>query len=255
MHKVVPYNQMDRIAYPVIPAFIVAGTRDRVGGMLAAWWTQLSFKPFLIGVSIAPERYTYRLLCEVDRFSINILDFKYIDATPYIGDISERFMRNKITEAGFTIKWSEEYNTPYVGEARAYMFLRLLDRRPYGDHDLFVGEVLKAYADEAFEDGFWNLSKYRPIMYLGRTRRPAVVKRVYVSFKEAIKREVEFAAGPLRKYYELRYGVLNELRRLVRKYGDLDSPEFRDEVINIIRKYGLDDEDAKYYIEELRRNL
>lgn len=254
MHREVPYNQMDRIAYPAIPAFVVAGTRDRVGGMLAAWWTQLSFRPFLVGVSIAPERYTYRLLCEVDRFSINILDFKYVDALPYIGDISERFLRNKIVRAGFTIEWSDEYDTPYVGEARAYMFLRLIDRRPYGDHDLFVGEVLGAYADEAFEGGFWNLFKYRPVMYLGRTRRPGPVKRVYISFADVVRRDIEFAGGPLKKYYGMRYGVLNELRDLLRKYGDLDSEEFRRDMMTVLRKYGLDEEDMKYYIEELRRS-
>lgn len=30
--------------------------------MLAAWWCQLSFNPPTLGVSLSPERYTYKLV-------------------------------------------------------------------------------------------------------------------------------------------------------------------------------------------------
>lgn len=255
MHKEVPHDQMDRVAYPVIPAFVVAGTRERVGGMLAAWWTQLSFNPFLMGVAVAPERYTYRLLIEVGRFSINLVDFKYVDVMPYIGDVSERFLRGKIDKAGFTVGWDDESGIPYIREARGYMLLRLVDRREYGDHDLFVGEVLRGYADESFVDGRWDLSKYKPLMYMGRTRRPAAVRRIYVTFKEAEIREVEFAGGPLKRYSSMRYGVLNELRGLLKEVGSLDDEAFRSRAQKILGKYGLGGEDLKYYIEELSRRL
>ncbi len=255
MHKELPPGYMDRIAYPVIPAFIVAGTKERVGGMLAAWWTQLSFNPFLMGVAVAPERYTYRLLIEAGKFSLNVVDFKYVDVMPYIGDVSERFLKNKISKAGFKVEWDEEFGIPYIGEARGYMLLKLIDRRKYGDHDLFVGEVLKAYADETFVDGRWDLSRYKPLMYMGRTKRPAKVKRIYVTFREAEIKEVEFAGGPLKKYSSMRYGVLNELRALLKKVGSLDNEVFRRGAIKILGKYGLDEEDLKYYIEELSRGL
>jgi len=255
MHKELPQAYRDRLAYPVIPTFVVAGTKERVGGMLAAWWTQLSFNPFLMGVAVAPERYTYRLLIEAGKFSLNVVDFKYVDVMPYIGDVSERFLKGKIWKAGFTVEWDGESGIPYIREARGYMLLKLIDRRKYGDHDLFVGEVLKAYADETFVDGRWDLSKYKPLMYMGRTRRPAKVKRIYVTFKEAEVREIEFAGGLLKKYSGMRYGVLNELRELLKKVGSLESEAFRSGALEILGKYGLDEEDLKYYIDELSRSL
>ncbi len=253
MHKPIPVQYLDRLIYPVIPAFVVVSSGDRVGGLLAAWWTQLSFKPLLVGVAIAPERYTYRLLCSSDRFSINLVGFEYVDSMPYIGDVSERFLKDKIRRAGFNIGWNEEYGVPYIEEAHGYIALRLIDRRPYGDHDLFVGEVLAAYADDAFVDGMWDLSRYRPIMYLGRTRRPAKVKRVYVTFKEFTRRDLEFAGGELKKYSESRYAVLNRLRNIYRKYKDADREVLEGKFREVLREYGLDDEDVKYYIEELSR--
>ncbi len=255
MHREVSTQFADRIAYPVIPAFVVAGSRDRVGGMLAAWWTQLSFKPLLFGVAIAPERYTYRLIIEAGRFSINLIDFKYVGQMPYIGDVSERFLKGKISKAGFKVMWCDEYNIPYIEEANAYMLLKLVDRSRYGDHDLFIGEVLKIYADETFEDGMWNLSKYKPIMYLGRSKKPKLVKRVYVTFKGVDKVELEFAGGELKRYSILRYDILNELREVYRRYRDPTSSEFMSKATEILKRYNLDKEDLKYYIEELQRSL
>lgn len=253
LHRRVPQQFFDRIAYPVIPAFVVAGSRERVGGMLAAWWSQLSFKPLLMGVLIAPERFTYRLVSEAGKFSINLIDFKYVDSMPYIGDVSERFLVGKIGKAGLHVEWDGETGIPYIAESRAYILLDLVDRRPYGDHDLFVGRVLGAYADEAFRDGLWDLNVYRPLMYLGRSKRPAKVRRVYVTFDGVLRRELDFAGGGLERYSRRRYAVLNELRRVAKDFQDLEGDVFREKVLEVLKKYGLGEDDLEYYIEELRR--
>ncbi|MBE9391787.1 flavin reductase [Fervidicoccus fontis] len=46
--------------------------------MVASWWTQISVNPLLIGVSVSPERYTYKLLKKSSTFAINFLVVKYI---------------------------------------------------------------------------------------------------------------------------------------------------------------------------------
>ena len=53
---------------------ITVRTKEKVNGMTAAWVSQVSFKPLLLMVSIAPERFTHDLIKESGYFGINTLD-------------------------------------------------------------------------------------------------------------------------------------------------------------------------------------
>ena len=46
---------------------------DKINGMTAAWVSQVSLKPLLVMVSIAPPRYTHTLIQESGVFAINVL--------------------------------------------------------------------------------------------------------------------------------------------------------------------------------------
>ncbi len=46
---------------------------DKVNGMTAAWVSQVSLKPLLVMVSIAPARYSHTLIQESGVFAINVL--------------------------------------------------------------------------------------------------------------------------------------------------------------------------------------
>jgi len=156
MLKEIPYKYIDRILYPAIPVAVTAEYNNRVGCMIAAWWTQISFNPFLIGVSIAPERYTYKLIKKSKRFGLNFIDFRYITKLPYLGDVSERFMKNKVLKSGFTIFRGKALNIPLLNESSASIEMELKDIFKCGDHDLFVGKVVKAYASQDFVRGLGN---------------------------------------------------------------------------------------------------
>jgi hypothetical protein len=188
-----------------------------------------------------------------DVFALNFIDFRYVDKAPYIGDVSERFLRDKIRKAGFTIRYGEELGVPYIAEASAVLELRKTDRFVVGDHDLFVGEVVAAYACEDFSGGMWRLKEYQPTMYLGRTRRPDKVYRVYLTPKNYDIKNIEFAGGDLRRYSKLRINVRNEIRRALKGLEGLSDDALLERLRPIARKYSLDDEDIRLYIEEFRR--
>jgi flavin reductase (DIM6/NTAB) family NADH-FMN oxidoreductase RutF len=246
--------EAERLLYPVIPAFVTSEFNGRVGGMLAAWWTQLSFKPFLVGVAIAPERFTYKLVRSSKIFALNLLDFKYVDRTPLLGDVSERFYPGKLKAAGFTIVKGDVLGAPIVLEATAALELTLMDIIKTGDHDLFIGEVKAAYAREEFK-GLWDLRLYKPLMYLGRTRRPDMVRRVYVAFKDVDVRELEYAPGPLKEYSNLRFKVLEEVEEAVKRLSNVSLEEKLQAIARILESHGLDPGDAEYYLEEVGRRL
>lgn len=75
-----PWNDVDpervhRMFYPQVPVIVTTQFQERIGGMPAIWCVPLSFKPPLIGVAIAPEHETYKILTEAQAFAINFLTF------------------------------------------------------------------------------------------------------------------------------------------------------------------------------------
>ncbi|MEM3662730.1 MAG: flavin reductase family protein [Sulfolobales archaeon] len=243
----------ERVLYPVIPTVVVAEYEGRIGGMMAAWWTQLSSKPFLVGVLIAPERYTYALITKSRIYSLNFLDSKYIDRTPYLGDVSERFFRDKIRRGGFTILRGEVLGAPILGEASASLEIELRRIVETGDHDLFIGEVKAVYAAEDFK-GLWKLESYNPLMYLGRTRKPEQIKRIYAVCREYEIREIPFAPEPLREYAEKRISIINKVRGLYKEMKSRSREDILKAIAELLKEEGLDSEDAEFYYEEVRRS-
>jgi flavin reductase (DIM6/NTAB) family NADH-FMN oxidoreductase RutF len=249
--KNVDIRDVERLLYPVKPTVVTAGAEGRVGGMLAAWWTQLSFSPFLVGVAVAPERFTYRLLSESNSFGLNFLDFKYVDKMPYLGDVSERFMHGKLEKAGFSIVRGEKLGVPLIGEASAALELEKFRVIEMGDHDFFVGKVVAAYAVDDFRDGMWKLEGYSPLFYLGRTRRPAKVQRFYLGLKTPQIRALELAGGELKKYFEERISFRSEIEAALKDEGTIE--EKIKTLEEIVRKKGLDFRDLELLVEDAIR--
>ena len=251
--KRVNLSLLERLLYPVVPVLVTAEYRGRVGGMLAAWWMQASFNPPILAVAIAPERYTYKLVVKSGVFAFNLLDFRHVDKTPYLGDVSERFLPGKLEKAGFHIVRGEVLGAPIVAEASAAVELRLVKRVEAGDHDIFLGEAVAAYAVEDFRDGMWRLEAYRPLMYLGRTRRPGPVYRVYITASAWERREIEYAGGDLKPLARRRFELVERVVEVVRRKGK--TPEALREVEDMLRSEGLEPEDAVYLVEEAYRRL
>ena len=244
---------LDRVLYPTIPVLVSAEYDGRVGGMLAAWWMQASFNPPLLAVAIAPERYTYKLIVSSGVYSFNLLDFSLVDKTPYLGDVSERFFRGKLSEAGLHVVRGEVLGAPIIAEAVAAVELKLVKVVEAGDHDIFIGEAAAVYASDDFSGGMWRLERYRPIMYLGRTRRPGPVYRVYVTASRWERREIEYAGGPLKPAAERRLRLVNRVVEVVKRVNDPGKAV--EEVKRLLASEGLEEDDARYLVDEAVRRL
>ncbi len=113
---------------------------EKVNGMTAAWATQVSFKPRLIAVSIAPPRYTHGLIKESGYFCLNLLSKDQMELANLFGFKSgrkvDKFKGLKYTNA---LKGS-----PVLEDVIAYVECEVKDIVTAGDHDLFIGEVVDA---------------------------------------------------------------------------------------------------------------
>lgn len=237
----------DYVLYPTNVIVVTAESGGKSSGMVAAWWTPISLDPPLLGVSISPERFTYRLIVESGKFGVNIMDFRHVDKLPYLGDVSGRFYADKLTKAGFSLVRGDKLGVVLIGEASAALELRLDRIIELGDHDLVVGLVEAVYVSRDFDE-VWKLEEYEPILYLGRS--PDKAKRMFISVKGR-RAQLPIAPGELEEVLSRRSQVMRRVREL------LKGVKSRDEAVKILEKHldelGIEREDLAYYARWLVR--
>ena len=114
--------------------------KDVVNGMTASWVAQVSLKPLLLMVSIAPSRYSHRLIQDSGVFAVNVLADTQVELGKRFGYKSGRQV-DKFAGLEYT---AAATGAPILPQAYAYLDLKLRDSMAAGDHTLFVGEVVAA---------------------------------------------------------------------------------------------------------------
>ncbi len=110
---------------------------DIINGMTAAWVTQVSFKPPMVGVAIAETRYTYELIRKSGFFCVNALPKDSIEIAKRFGLKSGR-KTDKFQGVEYI---SAIKGSPVVKEAFAYAECSLSGVCKTGDHDFMFGVV------------------------------------------------------------------------------------------------------------------
>jgi flavin reductase (DIM6/NTAB) family NADH-FMN oxidoreductase RutF len=206
------------VMYPATTPVIAARAGGEASAMPAAWTAAVSFDPPMLMTAIAPERKTYMLIRESGYFTVNYLDFSRVEALAMIGSASSRFLPDKLERAG--LRLVEARRVPSVALADAAAVIECSLRGVVdvgGDHDVVVGRVEAVLASEDFKDGAWSLERYRPILYMGRTRGPGPSKFRFATTGEV--RDVEYGAGvrqaveERRRARKLVEGAVDELAR------------------------------------------
>lgn len=119
--------------------------RDVEGDCVAtcAWVNPLSHEPSLIGVSLRPGGRTASAIADNGSFCVNVLPAGTKRLAVACGKKGagqpERF-----ESAGLTKLACEKVDAVRVGEAMSWIECELVDRKVYGDHELFVGRALVA---------------------------------------------------------------------------------------------------------------
>lgn len=124
-------------AIPTGVFVVTARSRDRINGMTAAWVTQVSFKPPMVAVAIAKERYTYELISESGSFCLNTLPDGAEDLGKHFGFKSGR-EKDKFEAIAHTLS---PKGNPILDRACAYVECLVEKTCEAGDHTLFIGKV------------------------------------------------------------------------------------------------------------------
>ena len=119
---------------------VTARADDKINGMTAAWISQVSLRPLLLMVSIAPVRFTHGLIEKARRFALNVLPEDRQDLARHFGFKSGR-NTNKFENLAY---FEGENGAPILKDAMAYVECDVVSSFSAGDHTIFVGEVSTA---------------------------------------------------------------------------------------------------------------
>lgn len=156
-----------------------------------AWSMPTSQDPPMVAMSIAPRRLSHKMIEKTGEFVINVPTMDIVKETLFCGRISGRKC-DKFKEAPLTTLHAKKVRPPIIKECIAHLECKLIEKITTGDHTLFVGKVLTAYANQGVFGKTFNIRKVKPIYHMGgddfATISPKVVSPPRPKKRERVRR-------------------------------------------------------------------
>ncbi len=146
-----------------------------------AWAMPTSNSPPLLAVSIAPGRHSHKLIEESGEFIVNIPTLEIIQAVYACGSLTGRSF-DKFRKANLTPMAAKKVKAPAIRECIAHLECEVDGQMTTGDHTIFVGKILEAYADlGAFSDSGYDLKRARLLYHAGGNNFALLDPKLYKS--------------------------------------------------------------------------
>ena len=143
-----------------------------------AWTMPASGSPPLVAVSIAPARHSHKLIEESGEFIVNIPTLETLQAAYACGSLTGRSF-DKFKKANLTPIPGRKVKAPAIRECIAHLECEVDGQFTAGDHTIFVGKILEAYADPGvFAEGF-DLKKARMLYHAGGNNFALLDPKIY----------------------------------------------------------------------------
>lgn len=164
-----PINKFYYYSFPKLAVLVTTiNSKGNPNIITVAWHSPVSIKPPYYGISIAPTRYSHKLILESQEFVVNFASFELVDKLHYCGKHTGRKI-NKFDTAKLTPLQALKLRSPLIAECYAHIECKLVEHQVYGDHTWFVGEVVACSSDpEIFIEREYILEpRINPIYYVG----------------------------------------------------------------------------------------
>ena len=115
-------------------------------GMFASF----SGNPSLVGIGVAPSRYSYDLIRKSREYVVNVVDERLMEAVRICGERSGRDS-DKFKLAKLTPVKGVKVNAPYIQESPVNIECKVVQEVETGDHTWFIGEVQTAHVNEDYD--------------------------------------------------------------------------------------------------------
>ena len=136
-----------RLLRPEVIAWAVAEHAGERSICPLGWTMRTSASPPMMAISVAPSRFTHGLIEGAGEFVLAYPGRELAQATQVCGSRSGRDV-DKFTQVGVTALPGRQVAAPVIAECVANLECRVVDRFTTGDHSIFVGEVVAAWAQE-----------------------------------------------------------------------------------------------------------
>jgi flavin reductase (DIM6/NTAB) family NADH-FMN oxidoreductase RutF len=156
-----------RLFYPQVPTILCARSKE-LSAMPVVSAIPISNSPTKIAVSVKIGLKTNHVLKKSSAFSLNWLDFKNRSVVSKLSRIRAKRTNDKLRS--LKIPYEMVLGAPVLDASIAYAILEREKVIDVGDHDLFIGRVTGAMASLDFDE-YWKFNDYRPVLYLGSTKR------------------------------------------------------------------------------------
>jgi flavin reductase (DIM6/NTAB) family NADH-FMN oxidoreductase RutF len=107
--------------------------------------------PPITGIAVRKATYSHGLISSSREFVINLPSRSLMSQADWCGSNSGRDV-DKFAESGLTALPASQVKPPLIAECLVNLECKVLSIQEIGDHDLFLGEVVEAHADESILD-------------------------------------------------------------------------------------------------------
>lgn len=147
------------------PTVLVSASHDGVENVMsAAWSCALDFAPPKVTLVLDKATATRKLVERSGYFVLQVPNVAQLQLTYDVGHTSAKDTPDKLALAGARLFRVEGYDVPLVAGSSAWLICKVLpEPRNEEVYDLFIGEVVAAYADDrVFKDGHWSFETADP---------------------------------------------------------------------------------------------
>lgn len=163
----VPLSSSYRLLHPRLVVLVSCVDKtDKANAITLAWSMPVSINPPMVVLSIAPRRYSHKLIEETKEFVVNVPTMDIVKETLFCGRRSGRTY-DKFKETRWTSLPAKTVKPPIIKECVAHLECKLEEQMTAGDHTLFIGRILTAYADKGVFDKKFDVEKVKPIYHMG----------------------------------------------------------------------------------------
>lgn len=141
------------------PTVLVSAKHQSTENVMAASWAcALEFSPAKVTVVLDKMAFTRSLVEQSGWFALQVPVVQQVQMVVDVGSESLKDHPNKLNEFGVRLFYQDGFQTPLIEGCVAWLLCKLIPE-PHNQeaHDLFIGEVVSAWADDrVFKDGHWQ---------------------------------------------------------------------------------------------------
>ena len=136
---------------PVPAVMVSCGDGDVKNIITIAWTGIINSDPPITYVSVRRERFSHDIIERTGEFVINLTTEKLVFATDYCGVRSGRDV-DKFKEQKLTPSESRVVKCPSIGESPVNIECRVIEKKEYPTHDMFIAEIVSVSVEEELMD-------------------------------------------------------------------------------------------------------